>query len=646
MLELYSIVSLNNADDHLEETCQDIRRQYEDGVASMALVMMTLVPEGIPPIDKAGIYCEKYDRIRNRLSEMGLECGILVQASIGHGWVMDYPIPFQRCVNLTDGREINVCCPYDENFRSHFKSVMATITRHKPAAIMVDDDFRLIFRDGKGCACPKHMAAFNRLAGTNMTREELYAHTQGTSEEDRRYTELFIETQRDSLVGAARAYREGVDSVDPDMPVSFCTCGNSAEFAAEIAPILAGKGNPVVVRLNNGNYTAPGPRFFTRIMYRAAAQAAVLNGKADVLLAETDTCPQNRYSTSAQMMHAHFTGTILEGAAGAKHWITRLSTFEPDSGEAYRRKLAKYRGFYEALAGLYPTLKPVGCRIPVFRTPGYGFGSMPSIFESEGWPVCVLERMGLPMYFSAEPGGAVFMDGPADACLTDGEIMELFRGPLFLASDTAQRLNERGFSEYTGVEVRPWTGVNTSGEILPLRMNSCPAQKKIRELAPLNDSVRAESTVYHLRDGKIREPLFPGVTSYKNPLGGTTYVFSGSPNVPYNIIDAFSFLNESRKLQLIDLLKRVKQLPVYYPGDAEVFLRAYECTDGSLMCALFNLGLDTLEDIPLFTEKSISRVTRLMPDGTRAEIPFRTEDDTTVINTAAPTLEPVILFLS
>ena len=611
----------------------------------MALAVMTLVPEGNPPIDKAAILGQKYDRVRDRLHEMGLTCGILVQASIGHGWELDHMFPFQRYTNLTNGQEVNVVCPYDEGFRRHFKSVMATVASHKPASIMVDDDFRLMFRDGKGCACPLHMAAFNRLAGTNMTREELLAHTQGTSEEDIRYTNLFIETQRDSLLGAARAYREGVDSVDPKLPVSFCACGPGAEFADEIAYILAGKGNPVVIRLNNGSYTAAGARWFSIAMHRAAAQVAVLEGKADVLLAETDTCPQNRYSTAAQMVHAHFTGTILEGARGAKHWITRLRTHEPGSGRAYRQKLAKYRGFYEALADLVPSLRWLGCRMPVSSTPGYGFGCSPSILETNGWSSCVLERMGLPMYFSAKTGGAVFMDGPADAFMTDDEIRELFRGPLFLAADTAMRLNERGFEEYTGVDVRPWTGPRASGEILHINGNTCNAQQKLCELIPLNERVQAESTVYHLVDGKTRKPLFSGVTTYENPLGGLTVVFSGTPKTNYNLVEAFSFLTESRKAQLVNLLRRAGQLPVYYPEDAEVYFRAAECTDGNLFCALFNLGLDALEEIPLTVDRPVSRVERLMPDGARADCPFHTDGDTLIISASAATLEPVILFL-
>ncbi|MBE5792830.1 MAG: hypothetical protein E7322_11875 [Clostridiales bacterium] len=644
-MHLYSIMPLHLADNHLDEVVQDIKYQYENGIATTALMMMTLVPEGNPPIDKAGIYLTSYDRIRDRLLEEGKEIGILVQASIGHGWVLDHMFPFQRYTNLTDGKEVNVVCPYDEGFRKHFKGVMAQITSHRPKEIMVDDDFRLMFREGKGCACPLHMKAFNRLAGVNMTREELYKHTQGTTEEDIKYTKLFIETQRDSLIGAARAFREGVDSVDPKMPVSYCACGSAAEFADEIAHILAGKKNPVIVRLNNGTYAAAGPRFFSDISLRAAAQAAVLKGKVDAMLAETDTCPQNRYSTSAQMCHAHFVATILEGATGAKHWITRLHTFEPRSGEAYRKKLSRHRGMYERLSEITSGIQWLGCRMPVSKTPGYGFGAMPSIMETNGWSSCVMERLGIPMYFSSASGGAVFMDGPADAYLTDDEIREIFKGTVFLASDTAKRLNVRGFSNLTGVEVETWTGENASGEILDDKGSITNAQMKICSLTKNKKEVKAESMVFHLKDGKTKQMLFPGVTSYKNPVGGTSIVFSGTSKTNYNIVEAFSFLTESRKKQLVRLLKENGGLQAYYPGDEEVYLRLGKTDNNAYMCVLFNLGLDVIGEIELCTELDVKRITRMLPDGSEKEAAFEKEGERIKIEESANVLDPVILFL-
>ena len=40
MLHLYSIVPLETVDEHLEDICQDIRLQYETGVANMTLINM------------------------------------------------------------------------------------------------------------------------------------------------------------------------------------------------------------------------------------------------------------------------------------------------------------------------------------------------------------------------------------------------------------------------------------------------------------------------------------------------------------------------------------------------------------------------------------------------------------------------------
>ena len=98
----YTIMPLD--DTHVEEICEDIKAQYENGTASCALFMMKLVPEGNPVIGKAEQLCRKYDLFRDRLAEMGLECGILVQATIGHGYPLDEASPFTQYVGMANGR--------------------------------------------------------------------------------------------------------------------------------------------------------------------------------------------------------------------------------------------------------------------------------------------------------------------------------------------------------------------------------------------------------------------------------------------------------------------------------------------------------------------------------------------------------------
>ncbi len=76
------------------------------------------------------------------------------------------------------------------------------------------------------------------------------------------------------------------------------------------------------------------------------------------------------------------------------------------------------------------------------------------------------------------------------------------------------------------------------------------------------------------------------------------------------------------------------------------FTYMLECGDGSLFAAVFNIGLDPLDELPLVVSRPVARVERLMPDGTREECAFRTEGDTVVIETPVFTLDPVVLFLS
>ena len=127
---LYSIMALDT--EHLEEICQDIRNQYENGVANCALFMVMLVPEGSPAIDKATIAAEKYILFRDRLREMGLECGILVQCTIGHGYPLDSPFAFQAMHGLSGGAPSNIVCPYDQDFRAYLRSQFATLAACEP----------------------------------------------------------------------------------------------------------------------------------------------------------------------------------------------------------------------------------------------------------------------------------------------------------------------------------------------------------------------------------------------------------------------------------------------------------------------------------------------------------------------------------
>ena len=639
-LNSYSIMPLDT--EHLEEICLDIKEQYESGISTLALFSMTLVPEGNPPADKVSHLCKKYKLFQDKLDSLGLKCGILVQASVGHGWIMGELFPYQPHVNFTDGKATRSVCPLDEGFKKYIYEVMKTIASFNPAHIMIDDDFRTVWFKGEGCACPLHMNDFNKRAGTDFSDRELWEIVNEKSERAKKYTNIFIESQKDSLIETAKIMRKGIDEINPSIHASYCCCGNNAEFAYEIASVLAGEGHPIEVRINNGNYTPISSKFFSRAFHRCATQIAKLKGKVDIFLAETDTCPQNRYSTSASSLHTHYTGSILEGANGAKHWITRLLTYEPESGYAYRRMLSKNHGFYEKLAEIVPTLKWRGCRIYTPSTSDFTYGRVKE--EWDGWSYCVLERLGLPMYFSSENGGVVCLEGDVDTRLSDKEITELLKGNMILASDTAKNLVSRGFKKYIGVDVQEWNGKQPIAEFLP-NGKKTKIQMKLKELIPISSEVAINSKVYNTVDQVNYDYLFPGVTVFKNELGGTVITFAGTPVAEFNLVEAFSFLTYSRKQQLIGLLTDMGELPVYYPGDEDVYLKVADMPNGDTFVALFNISLDVIENIKLVCDFKAIEFLMLLPDGNTKKVDFTCENNIYTLEIDAKTLDPVVVFV-
>lgn len=648
-MKKYSIMPI--MPEHAEQIADDIERQYSDSIADEALFSMTLTPEGDPVVDKARILCEKLDPILDVLRRGGRNAGILVQATIGHGGSLSRRAPFQHVVSLVDGRTLFRVCPYDEGFRDYLRRSMTTLASRKPTSIMIDDDFRLFATSHRGCACPLHLKALSKLLGYEISREELLQQLNERTDKAREMMRRFMEVQVDSLIGAARAIREGIDEVDTRLQGTFCLCGDTAEGAGEIGQILAGEGNPVILRINNGNYTPLGAKFISSAMHRCATQMAVIGKRADYFLAETDTCPHNRHSTSASNLHTNFTVSILEGVAGCKHWITKLDNFEPKSGIRYREKLAKYSAFYEELARIVPTLKWRGCRIPLV---GYGFVPTTPVTEYKhpssinAWAGCVLERLGLPLYFSDKAGGIACLDGRKDEFFDDGQILDMLRGTVFLAAESAQSLISRGFGKHLGVDVADIDPTAPAPSIEVIDGHRVSLQNDLKRLVPASHRTVSRSTVFTTPEGatgNTRIPLFPAVSEFENELGGHVFVFAGTPEAPFNYRTAFSFLCAARKQQLIDFMRECDELPLYYPDDADVLVKVAEMPGGETFCAFINLTPDRIDNVTLSSKNAVSAIEYLTPDGNWEAVKFSECEDVLTLGLAAELLHPVILKL-
>ena len=125
-----------------------------------------------------------------------------------------------------------------------------------------------------------------------------------------------------------------------------------------------------------------------------------------------------------------------------------------------------------------------------------------------------------------------------------------------------------------------------------------------------------------MKDGK-RVNVEPAVTMYEREDGKISVIFCGQPKADFKYTEGFAFLNESRKEQLVTLLKKAGALPVYCVGDDEVCFRAGTLADGSLFAAAVMLGYDPMDTMTLYLEKAPKSVRLLQEDGTYRSVDFR-----------------------
>ncbi|MBO7345346.1 MAG: hypothetical protein J6U92_05355, partial [Clostridia bacterium] len=103
-----------------------------------------------------------------------------------------------------------------------------------------------------------------------------------------------------------------------------------------------------------------------------------------------------------------------------------------------------------------------------------------------------------------------------------------------------------------------------------------------------------DSYIYNTVDRVNFEKLFPASTIFDNEIGGRVITFCGTPVSNFNYYEGFAFLNYSRKQQLIKMFTDMGELPIYYYGDEEVYLRVADMKNGDTFVALFNIGLDEI----------------------------------------------------
>ncbi len=253
--------------------------------------------------------------------ENGLSAAIWLGCTIGHGGTLLGSYDSKNADGtqmLTDlsGKELfGTHCPLDKKFQEHMGEVVARYADLGAELILLDDDYRLSqHSDEPCCACEYHMARIREYCGEPITREELreLAFRGGKN----KYRGAWLRAQGESLRELACAIREGVDRVNPDIPVAVCSAHCSWDIDGadpiEITDILAGK-NKKLLRLHGAPYWAfLSGRPLSTVCEIERMFASFLAERPDIeIIAEGDVYPRPRFNVPASYLE------IMDGALRA-----------------------------------------------------------------------------------------------------------------------------------------------------------------------------------------------------------------------------------------------------------------------------------------------------------------------------------------
>ncbi|MBQ9501068.1 MAG: hypothetical protein IJU70_02810 [Lentisphaeria bacterium] len=605
---------------HEEELASDIADLAACGAITCSAFICTLTPEGDPVFDKASVlgkrFAAHYAALRKKSD---IPCGILIQATIGHGWTPNVPSAGQKFVP-GNGPGRYIFCPLGKEFRAYIEDQVGKLAAAGPDFFMLDDDFRMLTGRG-GCFCPLHTAGFNALAGKDRTPDEL----RKAVEEDEKTARAYDAWLQETMADTAKIIRRAIDSRRPGLPCSFCMCGEDVRHAPELARILQGRG-ALRIRINNGFYMADSPRALPAQMLRSARQALHLPADAGIL-DEPDTCPQNRYSTGAAVLHDHLARAMLAGYAGAKIWITRINAFEPASGRAYRRIMKEYAGFYRALFAL--EFAEDGILVPLPEKPPFNFPlTQKRAYPTGNW-LTQTAVMGFPFRLDLSSCAPKVSAVSGDDCdqLTDADIKNLFTGDLILDGSAALKLTLRGFAEALGVTASPWgelpapsfeakedgssfIALSRAAGAVRLEMAPGIAGKVLTWISHRTSAVSDDSRI-----------VAPGSVSLTRPDGKRLFVMAAS--LKDFDFTAFSYLNETRKAQFAQAWQ--ERIAVYYDGDAELMIRTGISGNGRRIVILHAISAEGVDRPRLVFRETAESLERLSPDGIWRPLPFTRE---------------------
>ena len=600
---------------------REYQRFHRESGLDLLLPSMTLFPEGENPYEKPDLFASAFAELKKKLEGSGIRLGILIQSLIGMGWSSNVATgKFQSLVNHLGQARAMRTCPLDPGFQEYCKYTVRSLAKLGPELFLIDDDTCLLSNDKLECFCPLHLAKFSK----KYERDELINLVWNSKIGDPILVE-FETIRRQTLEDYCRMLRSAIDSVDPDIPCGLSGAGREQIMFERMALALAGKNEPFV-RVGNALYFEASAKGFPRRIWQTLVQVKGC-GKVKMILDESDTFPQNRYSKSVNGMHSHITGAILHGLRGSKMWIENFINVRAGRpNRKYEQHMLTHKGFYAELSNAVEGIEWKGPSIPLpdleknFHPHAY-----PDYFTCKEWFSDVLGRLGIPVTFreASDPKAETFvLTGELIKEVADKDLPPMTEKNLFLDAAAAEYLTGKGFGVTLGVTLEkcPHFSIECDdANGLNMRLMIDANTRK------LNPAPGAEvlSTLYKNKFAAGgRYPIAPGSVLYEAD-GRKTAVWAG--------VETVYTVSPERKIWLTRILSRLAEIPATCMNEQDLMFRCGRMKDGALLAAIINLSYDEIPDVELFCARKPERIEYLTPGGEWRGVEFTQEGDNVLL---------------
>ena len=594
---------------------QEYRRFHRESGLDLLLPSMTLFPEGDNPYKKLKLFTAAFAELKKKLEGSGIHLGILIQSLIGMGWSSNIATSrFQSLVNHLGIARPMRTCPLDPGFQEYCKYTVSSLAKLGPELLLIDDDTCLLNNDKLECFCPLHVAKFSK----HYERDELIDLVWNAKIGDPILVE-FETIRRQTLEDYCRMLRSAIDSVDPDIPCGLSGAGREQIMFERMALALAGKNEPFV-RVGNALYFEASAKGFPRRVWQTMVQVKGC-GSVKMILDESDTFPQNRYSKSVNGMHSHITGAILHGLRGSKMWIENFINVKAGRpNRKYERHMLSHKGFYAELSKAVEGIEWKGPSIPLpdleknFHPHAY-----PDYFTCKEWFSDVLGRLGIPVTFreASDPEAEAFvLTGELIREIADKDLPQMVRKNLFLDSAAAEYLAEKGFGDKLGVTLEKCPHFSIEHDDVNELNMRLMIDANTWKLNPAPGAKVFSSLWKNRFAAGGRTLIAPGSVLYEAD-GRKTAVWAAVPNV-YTV-------SPERKIWLTRILSQLAEIPTTCMNEQDLMFRCGRMKDGALLAAIINLSYDEIPDVELSCAEKPSLIEYLTPGGEWREVNFSQE---------------------